>query len=166
MKFRKALESEVDEIWTILQYAIERRKQDGSKQWQDGYPNPDTIRYDIAQDWAYVLADDKGLLAYGAVIFEDDPDYATITGKWLTDRDYAVVHRVAAAARAKGMGIATQLFQHIETLAKSRNIFSIKVDTNFDNLAMLRILEKLGYQYCGDVIIRDSARMAFEKCLD
>lgn len=166
MIFRKALESEVEEIWEILQYAIERRKQDGSKQWQDGYPNSDTIRHDIGKDWSYVLADDEGLLAYGAVIFEDDPDYASISGKWLTDRDYVVVHRVAAAPRAKGMGIATQLFKHIETLAKSRNIFSIKVDTNFDNMVMLRILEKLGYQYCGEVIIRDSARMAFEKCLD
>jgi predicted GNAT superfamily acetyltransferase len=166
MIFRKAIESEVEEIWEILQYAIERRKQDGSTQWQDGYPNPDAIRHDIAQGWAYVIADVEGILAYGAVIFEKDPAYATIKGKWLTERDYVVVHRVASASRAKGMGIATQFFQYIETLAKSKNINSIKVDTNFDNMAMLRILEKLGYQYCGDVIIRDSGRMAFEKCLD
>src|SRR5690606_40338163 len=117
MKFRKALESEVDEIWTILQYAIERRKQDGSKQWQDGYPNPHTIRYDIAKELAYVLADDKGILAYGAVIFEDDPDYATITGKWLTERDYVVVHRVAAAARVKGRVFESTHISHIDTSA-------------------------------------------------
>jgi len=166
MIFRKAFESEVKEIWEILQYAIERRKQDGSKQWQDGYPNPDSILQDMTQDWAYVLADDIGILAYGAVIFEEDPAYATIKGNWMTEREYVVVHRVAAAPRAKGMGIATEFFQHIENLAKSKNIYSIKVDTNFDNMAMLRILEKLSYQYCGDVIIRDSARMAFEKCLD
>jgi hypothetical protein len=34
-------------------------------------------------------------------------------------------------------------------------VFSIKVDTNFDNLAMLHILEKLDYQYCGEVYFRE-----------
>jgi hypothetical protein len=32
-------------------------------------------------------------------------------GKWLTNGDYAVVHRVAASKLAKGKGIATKLFQ-------------------------------------------------------
>jgi hypothetical protein len=31
---------------------------------------------------------------------------------------------------------------------------------------MLRVLEKLGYVYCGEVYFRGSARKAFEKKLD
>ena len=45
------------------------------------------------------------------------------------------------------------------------NVYSIKVDTNFDNVPMLRILDKLGYVYCGEVFFRGSARKAFEKVL-
>ncbi len=40
-----------------------------------------------------------------------------------------------------------------------------KVDTNFDNAAMLHILKKLGYTYCGEVYLAGGERKAFEKLL-
>lgn len=165
MIFRKAVESDIDQIWEVLQYAIARRKSDGSSQWQDGYPNPDAIRNDLNNDWAYVIADDEGVLAYAAVIFDGEPAYDDIEGKWLSTDDYVVLHRVAAAERSKGMGIATHFFKYVEELALSQNVHSIKVDTNFDNIAMLKILDRLGYQYCGEVYFRGSARKAFEKLI-
>ncbi|MGZ5192977.1 MAG: N-acetyltransferase family protein, partial [Kaistella sp.] len=88
-----------------------------------------------------------------------------IEGKWLSSGKYVVVHRVAVSEGFVGKGIATKLFTEIETVAKSNKVFSIKVDTNYDNPAMLRILEKLGYTYCGEVYFRGSARRAFEKML-
>ena len=163
--FRKAINDDIDDIWEILQYAIQRRKKDGSQQWQDGYPNPDSIRNDLKNDWAYVICDEDGILFYGAVIFEEEPAYTAIQGTWLSNNDYVVLHRLAAAERSKGMGIATLFMQYIEDLALSKNVHSIKVDTNFDNIAMLKILDKLGYQYCGEVYFRGSARKAFEKLL-
>jgi hypothetical protein len=42
--FRKAELSEITPIWAILKDAIARRKQDGSTQWQDGYPNPEILQ--------------------------------------------------------------------------------------------------------------------------
>jgi hypothetical protein len=66
---------------------------------------------------------------------------------------------------AKGKGIATKLFEKIEGLSIENNIYSIKVDTNFDNVPMLKILDKLKYTYCGEVYLRGSARKAFEKLL-
>jgi hypothetical protein len=39
------------------------------------------------------------------------------------------------------------------------------VDTNFDNAAMLHILKKLGYTYCGEVYLAGGERKAFEKLL-
>jgi hypothetical protein len=35
--FRQAMVSETNQIWDILRGAINRRKEDGSNQWQDGY---------------------------------------------------------------------------------------------------------------------------------
>ena len=40
-----------------------------------------------------------------------------------------------------------------------------KVDTNFDNAAMLHILKKLVYTYCGEVYLAGGERKAFEKLL-
>lgn len=39
-QFRKASYTEVAPIWKIIQHAIERRRKDGSNQWQNGYPKP------------------------------------------------------------------------------------------------------------------------------
>ena len=39
LKLQKANLSHCAKIWEILQKAVLRRKADGSKQWQDGYPN-------------------------------------------------------------------------------------------------------------------------------
>ena len=49
LTFRKAQQKDSNKIWTILQQAIERRKLDGSTQWQDGYPNEETIEKDISK---------------------------------------------------------------------------------------------------------------------
>jgi GNAT superfamily N-acetyltransferase len=165
MILRKAVISEVPVIWDILQQAIAQRKQDGSTQWQDGYPNEQVINDDVKNGYAYVLVEDESILAYAAIIFEAEPAYEEIEGKWLTDGNYVVAHRVATSGLAKGKGVATRLFEMLENLSMEHHVYSIKVDTNFDNAAMLRILEKLHYTYCGEVYFRGAARRAYEKVL-
>ena len=162
---RKAAISEIPVIWEILQDAIEQRRQDGSTQWQDGYPNELSIEKDIENGYGYVFTENESILAYAAIIFDKEPAYENIEGKWLTNGDYTVVHRVAVSKLAKGKGIATKLFENIEGLSLENNIQSIKVDTNFDNTPMLKILDRLKYTYCGEVFFRGSARKAFEKKL-
>lgn len=165
MNLRKANQSDLPVIWEIIQYAIAQRKQDGSDQWQDGYPNKTTLQQDLDKGYAYLVTDNDEVLAYAAIIFDKEPAYEGIEGKWLTNGDYAVVHRVAASKSAKGKGIATWFFHELENLCKEQQVYSIKVDTNFDNIPMLKILEKLGYTYCGEVYFRGSARKAFEKVI-
>ncbi|MCC9016581.1 MULTISPECIES: GNAT family N-acetyltransferase [Flavobacterium] len=162
---RKADTSEIPQIWSILQDAIEQRRLDGSTQWQDGYPNELTIRTDIENDHGYVLTENDTILSYAAILFDKEPAYEIIQGKWLTDGDYGAIHRVAVSKLAKGKGIATKLFEKIESLCLKQNIYSIKVDTNFDNIPMLKILDRLKYTYCGEVFFRGGARKAFEKKL-
>ncbi|WP_431242586.1 N-acetyltransferase family protein [Flavobacterium sp. P21] len=162
---RKANLSEIPQIWEIIQDAIEQRRQDGSSQWQDGYPNEVSIEKDIENGFGYVFTENESILAYAAIIFDIEPAYETIKGKWLSNEDYVVVHRVAVSKLAKGKGIATKLFESLEDLSRANNVFSIKVDTNFDNIPMLKILDRLKYTYCGEVYFRGSARRAYEKRL-
>jgi hypothetical protein len=165
MNLRKANFSETATIWEILQQAIEQRRLDGSTQWQNGYPNPQTVHDDITNGCGYVLIDNNVIIAYAAIIFGIEPAYNEIEGQWLTNGDYVVIHRVAASNAVKGQGVATKLFKLIENLAIENNVFSIKVDTNFDNIPMLKIMERLDYSYCGEVYFGGAARKAFEKVL-
>src|SRR5690554_3862754 len=82
MILRKAIPAEAPVIWTILQHAIEQRRLDGSDQWQDGYPNKQTVQDDLKRGCAYVLEIDNSIAAYAAIIFDDDPAYNDIKGAW------------------------------------------------------------------------------------
>jgi GNAT superfamily N-acetyltransferase len=157
--------NELSEIWDILKEAIAQRKKEGSDQWQNGYPNEQTVIEDINNKFGYVLVYDNTIIAYSAIIFGIEPAYNEIKGHWLTKNKYVVVHRVATSEKFKGKGIATQLFLLIEELSLKNEVFSIKVDTNFDNTPMLRILEKLNYTYCGEIFYKGAPRLAYEKLL-
>ena len=162
---RRATISDQEVIWKILHQAIKRRKNDGSNQWQDGYPNSETAIIDLKNNVGFVLEIENEIAGYAAIIFDIEPAYENIEGNWLSAGKYAVIHRLALSDKFLGKGIATKLFVKIEHFVKSQKIFSIKVDTNFDNIQMLKILDKLKYSYCGEVHFRGSPRKAFEKIL-
>jgi GNAT superfamily N-acetyltransferase len=166
LQFKKVTIQHLPQIWEIIQKAIARRKADGSKQWQDGYPNPEVVKNDIEKGIGYVLTQNQEIIGYCAVLINDEPAYAGIEGKWLSDNDFVVVHRIAIAETHLGKGLSKIMMSFIEELAVKNNIYSVKADTNFDNYAMLKIFNDLGYSYCGEVYFRGSARKAFEKVLD
>ena len=94
------------------------------------------------------------VVAYGAVVFDGEPAYDAIEGAWLTDGDYVVLHRMAVADGEKGRGVATEFMRRVEAMACGRGTGSMRVDTNFDNRTMLRLLDRTGFSYCGKVVYR------------
>jgi GNAT superfamily N-acetyltransferase len=163
--FRKAQLSDQNQIWEIMDAAIQRRKNDGSNQWQDGYPNPMIIQADIEKGNGHVLTHNSIVVGYCSILINDEPEYAKIKGRWLTNGDFVVYHRVAVSTNYLGKGLAQKMLLHIEDFALQKNIHSLKADTNFDNHGMLAIFEKMGYIYCGKVTFRGTERKAFEKVL-
>jgi RimJ/RimL family protein N-acetyltransferase len=83
----------------------------------------------------------------------------------LTNDDFIVIHRVAISEKYLGKGLAKMIIGQIENFALDNNIYSIKADTNFDNIPMMKIFENLGYTLCGEVYFRGSPRKAYEKVL-
>ena len=164
--FRKAEMAEAPEIWAILQQAIIRRKNDGSNQWQDGYPNPEVIKKDIEKGYGYVLTEGKNTVGYCAILINDEPEYEKIEGKWLSNTDFVVFHRVAISEKYLGKSLSKKIIEFIEDFARKMNIKSLKVDTNHDNFAMMNIFEKSGFTFCGIVHFRGSPRRAYEKVLE
>ncbi|MFA9187407.1 GNAT family N-acetyltransferase [Flavobacterium sp. FBOR7N2.3] len=163
--FRKAEISEADSIWKLLQQAIIRRKNDGSNQWQDGYPNLTVVKNDIEKGYGFILVEGEKIIGYVAVMINNEPAYETIDGKWLTNDDFVVIHRVAIDENYLGKGLAKKIMNYVEDFALQNNIYSIKADTNFDNFAMMKIFKNLNYTLCGEVLLRGAPRKAYEKVL-
>jgi GNAT superfamily N-acetyltransferase len=164
-EIQQATQGDKDRIWAIIQQAIALRKQQGSRQWQDGYPNEDVVQSDIDKGYGHVVKLADKVVGYVAIIFDVEPAYHDIDGQWLSDGKYVGIHRLAAAQDPHVKGVGTAIMKAVEDVAIDHGVYSIKVDTNFDNAGMLHVFDKLGYQYCGEVYFRGSARRAFEKLL-
>jgi ribosomal protein S18 acetylase RimI-like enzyme len=61
------------------------------------------------------------------------------------------------------MGFAKQFMLAAEAMASER-VASMRIDTHPDNKIMQKMVDSLGYTYCGDVVI-ESRRLAYEKLL-
>lgn len=165
MEFRKSVEKDIDEIMKIINEAKLYFKENNINQWQDGYPNEEVILNDIKNKESFVIIENNKVAGTVAVSFRGEKTYNKIyEGKWLSNNDYAVIHRIAISNEFKGLGIGSMIIEEAQKLAFERNINSIKIDTQKDNLSMQKLLIKNDFKYCGLIYLEDkSERVAFEK---
>lgn len=167
MKFRKAIESDINDIMNIIKQAQKYLKEQGIDQWQDNYPNYETINNDIKNNNGYVLLNDNTIIGTVTIIFDGEKTYDTIyNGRWITNGEYATIHRIAVDSNYKGLGISSIILKNIEEISLQKNMHSIRVDTHRANISMQRFLNKNGFKYCGIIYLEDKKeRIAFEKII-
>lgn len=166
--FRSAQPEDMERILQIIGQAQRQMREAGSLQWQNGYPAREHIAADMQRGYGYVLQQPgpdapQAVIAYGAVVFDGEKAYKAIEGAWLGPDNYVVLHRLAVADGEKERGVATEFFHRTELLARERGFASFRVDTNFDNHRMLRLLGREGFTYCGKIYYESGERLAFEK---
>lgn len=165
MEFRKAIENDIIEIIKIIKQAQEYFKSNEIDQWQNNYPNLDTIKNDIKNNYGHVLVENSRIVGTVSVSFDGEKTYEEIYGgQWLSNNKYAVIHRRAIDNEYKRGGLSSVIIKHLEELCLDNDIHSIKVDTHIKNIPMQKLLKKNNYQYCGIIYLDDkSERVAFEK---
>lgn len=163
--FRKASTNDIHHIMEIIEEAKSQMAREGKHQWDENYPTISKIETDVKNGAAYVLLMSGRIMAYGAVVFTGEPAYNEIDGKWLTNQPYVVLHRLAVTEEAKDHGVGRLFIKEVERLALESGVKGFRVDTNYDNSRMLRLLEKTGFNFCGNITYQQGSRMAFEKLL-
>lgn len=167
MEFRKAVEEDVNSIMDIIKQAQEHFREKGISQWQNNYPNIETVKKDVSDRNGYVLLNDNNVIGTVVVTFDGEKNYESIyKGQWISNNQFAVIHRIAVDTNYKGLGLASIIIKNIEEICSNNGVHSIKVDTHKENLAMQKLLQKNRFQYCGIIYLEDnSERIAFEKTL-
>ena len=160
-----ATEADLQAVIELVAQGRAALARQGVDQWQDGYPSPETVRRDLLRGDGRIVRIDGAAAAYAAFVFDGEPAYAEIDGTWLDQAPYVVLHRLAVAQEVKGQGIATEFMRRTMTLARARGTGSFRIDTNFDNRCMLRLLAKFGFVRCGEIHYAGDPRIAFQKIL-
>ena len=157
MKIRNARSDDLNTIFDIYDRARAFMRDNGNpEQWGYSYPPHELVLSDLENQNLYVVESEDGSLAGVFSCFpEGDRAYDTINGKWLNDKPYTAVHRVASAGTHKGLFSAVLDF----CLQFSDNI---KIDTHKQNTVMQHVLKKHGFVQCGTIITDGLPFLAFQ----
>ncbi|XJS10250.1 hypothetical protein ACF3NG_08945 [Aerococcaceae bacterium WGS1372] len=164
MYIRKTTLQDIPSVIAILDYGRQVIRESGNTvQWQGNYPGVKDIEKDIKNDSSYVVvvddSDDENQtdqkdLKEGSIVGTfciqevEELTYREIKGQWLNDDDYVTIHRIASNQKLKGIG------QFCMNYVKD-NYSNIKIDTHESNHAMIKLIEKSGFIYCGEIIVTD-----------
>ena len=167
--FRRAVETDLPDIMRLIHEAQAFIATQGIDQWQDGYPDEDTLRRDIVLDQLYLIVDGNAAAAVAALSLAPEPAYDAIEGAWHSAGKYMTIHRMALDDAHRGGGLAAEVLKQAERLARAAGCESLRIDTHRGNRAMGRFLEKSGFAWCGVVYYYvkkgDPERVAFDKLL-
>lgn len=168
LTLRPTYEQDLKDIMRIIADAQQYFCARGIDQWQNGYPNEQAIRNDMARGESYVVCKGEGdVVATAMITFDPDPNYAKIyEGEWLLPdaKTYGTIHRIAVDLAHRGTGIAEWIVARAEQMCIKRGAESLRIDTHRDNLSMQRVAEKREMKHCGTIYLADGAeRLAYEK---
>lgn len=155
MYLRKATFTDLPRILEIIEHAKAALKNRQINQWQAGEPNQTQFEDEIHQELCYILMADQQVIGVASILATEDPGYAAITnGQWQSgSTPYFSIHRVALDSAFHGQHLGTQFLTLLVTAASLRGAHDLRIDTHPDNLAMQHMIQKVDFQYRGDIFI-------------
>lgn len=141
---RKTTIADIPKLREIFAIARQFMANTGNpSQWVDGYPSDEQLTQDIESGDSYVVEKNEKVVATFVLRGGIDPTYNIIyEGKWLNDKPYATIHRIASTGEIKGI-------MHKAMLFALQQYDNIRIDTHRDNMVMQHLIEKEGFKYCG-----------------
>ncbi len=169
--FRRSELEDLNYINEIFEDAKKFMKTLHIDQWQNGYPNQDIIKDDIAKNISYVALVHGEVAGTIVVSFNQEFGYDNIyDGHWVRDEKepYGTIHRFAVNNKFRGMDISKFLIQEVQKICLEKNIDNLRADTHKGNIVMQKVLIKNAFKYCGKINIEcdgDTLRYAYQKIL-
>lgn len=161
---RKAGTGDTKAILTIIQDAVIDMESKGIHQWDDIYPDEETIYIDLNSGHLYTYVDNETIKGIIVLNEYQEKEYESISWKYNSGRQL-IVHRLCVDPRFQGRGIAQQLMRYAEEYGKYSQYTSIRLDAFSDNNRACTFYNRLGYAKVGIVSFRKGKFYCFEKRL-
>ena len=167
VNYRLANLSDIDEVMVAVEDARALLKEEGNGQWQFGYPYREDFINDINNNRLFVVLTDNNIIAsVFALCGYEEAYHHMYEGKWLTNYEYLVIHRVAVKEKYRGMGFGKKIFEAAIIETKKRGIHSLRIDTHEKNSLLIHLFKLYGFKYCGKAILPpDKDRVMYEKII-
>ena len=161
---RKANAADAATLLQLVRDCVAGMRAAGIEQWDEVYPNAETIARDIEAGTLHVLCDGETIIASITIDQTMDPLWQSMT--WSAGSEpAAAVHRLMVHPSQQGRGFAKLLMRHAETVAREQGCRSIRLDTFLQNPAAMALYPRLGYRRTGTAMMRIGEFAGFEKLL-
>lgn len=158
---RLAQEKDIPELLQVLSEVVDFMQQAGIDQWDQNYPNKQTLEKDIMHQQAYVYEIDNSIAAYVCLNQVQDQSYAQLN--WLYHEPSLVIHRLFVRPKQQRKAIAKQILDFSYQYAKSCELLSIRLDTLEQNPFANSLYIKENYRFVGQVHFLKGAFNCYEK---
>ena len=153
-----------ENAFSVFLKTVEHMRSTGLDQWDELYPEKNTIEHDIVSGCAYGYFAGDIPVGYIAINTDTDPGYAG--ADWSLDDDcYLTVHRLAVDPGYRGRGIAKRLMLFAERHTLEKGFAAVRLDAFSKNPAAISLYDGLGYKKTGTVEFRKGTFIVFEKIL-
>jgi ribosomal protein S18 acetylase RimI-like enzyme len=165
MEFRRAAESEADEVIDMYAAAVRQMNSKGIYQWDHNYPTKDILLSDIEKQCLFVIEENDQIL--GAIVLDEEHDKEWEEVNWTWKHEPSLnVHRLVVHPEFQGKGVAKKIIAASEAFAMENGYKQMRLDTYSKNTGAVKLYETLGYRDIGTVDFgKDALFVCFEKRL-
>ena len=151
--FRLDTTNDLKRIMEITKKVVTRMHNlDNFIQWDETYPNISVFTKDIKSKSLYVYLDEE-IEAYICINKEIYEQYHNL--KWSSDtNEFYVIHRIAANPDYQKGNLGSKLMTFAENHTKANRLNYLKIDTNSQNMRMIKLIEKFDYNFIGTMDLK------------
>lgn len=147
----------------IVKEATRRMDEQGIPQWDEVYPDRETLARDIEKREMYVIEMDARVAGFIVMNEEQPPEYGAV--EWTYPGRAVAIHRLTIDPDVQRRGLATRLMDFAEETAADKGCDCIRLDAFTRNPAALALYETRGYGKVGVVRFRKGEFFCYEKKL-
>jgi GNAT superfamily N-acetyltransferase len=161
---RRAVSSDAETLLALVRDCVAAMRAANIEQWDEVYPNAETIACDTEASTLNVLLEGDTIIA--CITIDSNMDAMWQGMDWSAGSEpAAAVHRLMVHPSQQGRGLARVLMSHAESVAIEQGCRSIRLDTFLQNPAAMALYPLLGYRRTGTAMMRKGEFAGFEKLL-
>jgi ribosomal protein S18 acetylase RimI-like enzyme len=143
---------DINQIMLIVSETIEDLNSENNHQWSETYPTEVNFTEDINNKALYIFEKSGQVAGFICINQQEDEAYKELN--WNCTEPAIVIHRFAVRRSHQRQSIGTKLLEYIESFARNKDIFYLKVDTNSKNTRMNKLFQKQEYNFIGTINLR------------
>lgn len=152
----------ISTVINLYRRAIDKMSSLNIDQWDNVYPDKETIEGDILKNTMHGYFINDELCAVQVINEIQAEEYSSISWKYPAEKPL-ILHRLCVAPEHQNKGIAKKMIRYAEFFADENGYSVIRFDAFAENPISLGIYKKMGYRESGTVRFRKGNFFCFEK---